>query len=132
MERIISNARDWSIESNCTYSILVGIANDIGTKDIRCIWCYDAVVVGSVEDLPCWVDVTWVFECTYLTRPVGCLVSCECTTRDVAFRQWSVIEYTISQYRWFGSFYMNCIKFTTISKRTISNTRYAIWNRDRS
>ena len=59
IESIISNARDRSIESDDTLAVLVGVANDICTKDIFIIWSDDITIGGGIGDLPGWVDRRW-------------------------------------------------------------------------
>ena len=61
IESLLSNACNWSIERDYTLAILVGIANDIGTKDISFVWSDDIAIGGGVEDLPCWIDGWSVF-----------------------------------------------------------------------
>ena len=47
-----SNARHRTIKGNCTYSIFVGVTNDISTKDIRLVRSNYVAVGGGVFDLP--------------------------------------------------------------------------------
>ena len=87
MKSTISNARYWSIEGNNTYSIFISIADNICAKASSVMWCYDITIGRGVGDLPCWVDASFFYDLTNFGSPIGCLICCESSTRDVAGRR---------------------------------------------
>ena len=83
-ESLLTNARDWTIESDDTLAVLVGVAYDIGAEDIYIIWFNDFAIGRGVQDLPCRVNAIFLDErCNAICSPFGSLVCLLCATWDI-------------------------------------------------
>ena len=92
IESHISNARNWTIKSDSTYSVFIGIADDFCAESIGGTRCNDIAIsrgVGNGVFL-----FTLFYKFTHILCPTRCLICLQCAARNIADR--SFFKYIIT------------------------------------